>query len=478
MIPSVPAVTTKRLEGFNQTFSLDIYQGDNSTGHIWIAERSTALVSLDYNGGENFRDSPAGFNAVLFVAADQSDGSAWILGQSDRVAKYAADGTPLVNKGGFQAPVDTIEADATDGGAWVAYAGTGEVVKLDAEGNEEWRLPSFGRTDSIELVYPHYGRQIHVSNTGSDDSGDGSRNNPYATLFKGLSVAAEGDTVQVAAGSYNENVTLKNRVRLLGNGPETTELHGLGTSHVIDGAVVNRVSISGFTITGAGNNNNGINCVGCRDLVIQNNTIERNGVDQSYASNGIALSSGSDALIAHNRIAENSNRGISVSGDSIVVIRNNIVHHNPDGGISLGGGVGISYVINNVIDSNGQAAGFGGSGIVAGGNVVISNNVISNNGVDNPNPGLAVGIRASGAIDISYNLLFKNFQGNYNGITAGTGDIQDADPLFAGSGDYHLQAESPARNTGDPFFNDEGIDCTALDRRGDMGAYGGLMAQW
>ena len=45
---------------------------------------------------------------------------------------------------------------------------------------------------------------IHVATTGSDDTGDGSEANPYATIQRGVDESNQGDTVLVFSGTYFE----------------------------------------------------------------------------------------------------------------------------------------------------------------------------------------------------------------------------------------------------------------------------------
>ena len=50
-----------------------------------------------------------------------------------------------------------------------------------------------------------YPSGIYVSEFGNDETGDGTPANPYNTIVKGLQEMANGDTLRVAVGNYNEN---------------------------------------------------------------------------------------------------------------------------------------------------------------------------------------------------------------------------------------------------------------------------------
>ena len=66
------------------------------------------------------------------------------------------------------------------------------VTTYDTDGNESWYS-----TEPLAI-----GFVWHVATTGSDETGDGSQQNPFATIQKGVEIASDGDSVMVAAGSY------------------------------------------------------------------------------------------------------------------------------------------------------------------------------------------------------------------------------------------------------------------------------------
>jgi parallel beta-helix repeat protein len=463
-----------RIGGYGQAFEVSVFSGSTSSTNascVYVADRGGNVVQLDANGNEVWRADPTAISEVRHISADPLDGSVWIggLGTPWRVAKYAYDGTLLVQAVAINDYFDTIETDPMDGGLWVG--GRESLIRLDAGGVELWRYA--GRVQSIAFsISPDRRNEIHVASTGDDTSGDGSLSSPFLTIGKALTEAAGGDSIYVAEGTYNEDIILTSNVKIIGSGAETTTIMGLGNNHVVEGIAIADVTISGFTITGSGDSASGVYLEECLNVVLKNNIIRDNGT--STTSNGILLQGASEALIEKNIITGNAHSGISISGQGAAIVRNNIIAGNGDSGIGRGGGSRVSYIINNVIDRNGNDD-WGRSGIMMGSSDIISNNIVSNNGMDNPNAGLSVGIyvNQSATPTLSNNNVWNNYQGEYTNITAGSGDISE-DPQFEDptNGVYRLTSGSPSIDSGNSDLYDP--DCS----RSDQGAYGGPYGNW
>ena len=70
------------------------------------------------------------------------------------------------------------------------------------------------------------GNILHVSTTGDDESGDGSVDNPYLTIQKGIDEASSMDTVLVLNGIWQGGVTIDNKqITLMGESMDDTKLN-------------------------------------------------------------------------------------------------------------------------------------------------------------------------------------------------------------------------------------------------------------
>ncbi|MCI5130251.1 MAG: hypothetical protein D3904_01725 [Candidatus Electrothrix sp. EH2] len=255
-----------------------------------------------------------------------------------------------------------------------------------------------------------------------------------------------------------------------------------------------------------GNNAAGIYLRTCNASIL-NNVIMANG------QAGIFLEKNSSVAIQGNTISKNLTAGINVGGTerSLISVSNNILDNNARAGISASWATGT--IRNNLVYENGHA------GIrAAAAPMLIANNTV----VDNKLAGISVGDPAvdggmtdeklhpeitnniiayngeagiySNGSGYSYNLLFANnkvnglhpdflwytrlqFGGYEDDVSLEKNKNILADPLFVHreKHNYHIQAGSPAIDSGSPDvnFNDKNFGPSLGADRNDIGAYGG-----
>lgn len=145
----------------------------------------------------------------------------------------------------------------------------------------------------------------------------------YLTIQEAMYAAISGDTIRVAAGTYNEDIIMASGVVLQGDGADSTVIIGSGNKHVVEGA--NDSKIDGFTIHNPGTANAVVHGNKANNFIVSNNIITS---DAYYAS--IYLK-GCSAIFEFNNISNSGGgsgfictRDSSYDKDSSIIRNNNI----------------------------------------------------------------------------------------------------------------------------------------------------------
>ncbi len=294
-------------------------------------------------------------------------------------------------------------------------------------------------------------KKIYVDVSNKSGIEDGTQDFPFSRIVNGINEASSGDTIRVAEGTYNEQLTMKEGIILQGANRERTIINGNIFSRNIKEGLVTELKITQSGSTGIHIYTSSFRIGNC---IVASNT-----------HHGIGIWSSSSPTIS-NCIIEGAggvHSGIFCQNSS-PRIYNNVISHNGQQGIMI-----LDHsnptILNNTIVMNGQ------SGIVVSQNSEA--NVVNNIVVRN----LAYGVQCdrTSRIDVSYNDVFGNYVSggtsvDYAGCSPGTGDIS-SNPLFTNfeSGNYLLQLGSPCVDAGAPDLPFNDINGT----RNDMGAFGG-----
>jgi len=255
---------------------------------------------------------------------------------------------------------------------------------------------------------------IYVSIEGNDTTGDGTFENPYRTIQKGINESRRNDIVQVLPGIYEENIELLSDLIVLGSGSKDI----IVTSDI--GSVVTannayNVSLSGFTIDGKGsadgllcsgatfgiaikdnivlNSKIGIWCSGSANANIKNNVLKWNVYD------GLQCGNSTNVAIDDNDFKNNGRYGIWCYGETTVNIISNSVCDNNEWGIRSSNTAKVT-IQSNTIDQNGQY------GILCEGST--TTDITANNILYNSNHGIGGGGNA--VITVSDNLIHNNVE--------------------------------------------------------------------
>ena len=195
-------------------------------------------------------------------------------------------------------------------------------------------------------------RYVDRADPQCSDSGPGTAQTPFCTISKGASIAIAGDTVEVASGTYAEQVTVQN------SGTSAAPI----TFAVADGASVtvtgqtygfnilsrSWIKVQGFTISDTVAY--GIRVQNSTDITLSDNHVTGAGSPISGSTrSGIYLNNTTDSLVLRNTANHNSDGGIYlVNGTTRVRVEGNITHHNARGYVRAAPGIDVRAPGNTI----------------------------------------------------------------------------------------------------------------------------------
>ena len=185
----------------------------------------------------------------------------------------------------------------------------------------------------------------------------------YAKIQEAITAASEGDTIQVKAGTYQENLTIIKRLTLQGEGKDKVTIQGTVT--ILSAKLV---TLSGFTVKGG---------------------------------QGVQIEDSTTIVLSDNAFVESTAEGLLARSSFTVTLRGNLISRNKSHGLLLAFG-SRAIITGNTITSN------GGDGVtIRASQADLSDNIVRDNG--------GCGVRADADSTVTGSVTSANFGGNQGG---------------------------------------------------------------
>lgn len=246
-------------------------------------------------------------------------------------------------------------------------------------------------------------------------TGNGSQSAPFCDINDALAVAASGDTIVVAPGTYFERLDLSVDLVLEGTGgAASTIVDGSGMGRVVYIRPGVRATLEGLTIR------NG--------FVLGSTPLVRGGGILNEGDLTIR-----DSVVADNRLRGNpSGRGAGIASTGELTLIGTVVTDNEldstgSGGIGSavqgGGGIavtGLAAILSSEIEGNTAVGLGGGLGVFQSGGVVLRNSTVSGNSTTGEGGGVGTdGFQTS--VDVQSSTVRGNLAGRGGGVSADVG---------------------------------------------------------